>query len=146
MFCAALWAEPRPWFANESPAVLRDAAGPGSSAGPLLPAAVGQPVTAVGPPTTPAPFSWNVSSFSASGSRPSHRPRDSAPTNADRVPVDVPPTARARSSSVLRAYVAVQAVLVGVALSYFSVPSVPAPPARSVRRPLRSNASRLARS
>src|SRR5262245_55296520 len=49
-----------------------------------------------GPPTTPEPFSKMVDSVSATGSRPSHSARDSAPTKA--VPVVlVPPTARATS-------------------------------------------------
>src|SRR6476620_3577701 len=136
--CAALWAEPTPWLAKDRPVVLRPTAGTGVSAGPGV-----QPVTAAGPPTTPGPFSKNVSSVRASGSRPSHTARDSAPTKD--VPVgDTPPTARARSLSVGRLYVAVHAV--PVAVSYFRVPSVPAPPARRVRRPLRSNASRLAMS
>src|SRR5262247_585704 len=53
---------------------------------------------AVGPPTTPVPFSKMVSSVSAAGLRPSHTARDSAPTNV--VPVVlVPPTARATSSA-----------------------------------------------
>src|SRR5262249_19256752 len=53
---------------------------------------------AAGPPTTPVPFPKMVSSVSATGSRPSHTARDSAPTKV--VPVGlVPPTARATSSA-----------------------------------------------
>jgi hypothetical protein len=50
-----------------------------------------------------------VSSLPTPGLRPSHSTRDSAPANA--VPlVDVPPTARARSSGVWTLYLAVHLI------------------------------------
>src|SRR5438067_11904794 len=51
-----------------------------------------------GPPTTPEPFSKMVDSVKASGMRPSHSMRDSAPMKNTRVVV-VPSTARTISGA-----------------------------------------------
>src|SRR3954467_3505091 len=81
-------------------AAVRNAFGAGRSDGPVT-----QPPTPPGPPAMAGPAPWIVSSVPAAASFPSHRMRDSEPSNSVPV-VERPPTARAQWAGVCRVYLA----------------------------------------